>query len=45
MKTSVSSYSYHKLTSKGEMDLFQVMDTPMASKRGSPANPCTAWRG
>lgn len=26
MKTSVSSYSYHKLTSKGEMDLFQVMD-------------------
>lgn len=26
MKTSVSSYSYHKLLNKGEMDLFQVMD-------------------
>ena len=26
MKTSVSSYSYHKLLRSGEMDLFQVMD-------------------
>ena len=26
MKTSVSSYSYHRLLNKGEMDLFQVMD-------------------
>ena len=26
MKTSVSSYSYHKLLNKGEMALFQVMD-------------------
>ena len=26
MKTSVSSYSYHKLLKSGEMDLFQVMD-------------------
>lgn len=26
MKTSVSSYSYHKLLNKGEMNLFQVMD-------------------
>ena len=26
MKTSVSSYSYHKLLNKGELNLFQVMD-------------------
>lgn len=26
MKTSVSSYSYHKLLKNGQMDLFQVMD-------------------
>ena len=26
MKTSVSSYSYHKLLKSGEMNLFQVMD-------------------
>ena len=26
MKTSVSSYSYHKLLKTGQMDLFQVMD-------------------
>ena len=26
MKTSVSSYSYHKLLRSGQMDLFQVMD-------------------
>ena len=26
MKTSVSSYSYHKLLKSGQMDLFQVMD-------------------
>ena len=30
MKTSVSSYSYHKLLKNGTMDLFQVMDKTKA---------------
>ena len=30
MKTSVSSYSYHKLLKDGKMDLFQVMDKTKA---------------